>query len=105
MPGLLLTVPYTAVQFVALQQCREFAARHGLMTGKASRPAVAGCCSALSWSLPGSSTPFLVLLYARPQPAKHACRTNRWAWCHNAATKLPALGVVAAARVSRRICT
>lgn len=32
-PGLLLTVPYTAVQFVALQQCRSFAKRNGLMTG------------------------------------------------------------------------
>lgn len=32
-PGQLLTVPYTAVQFVALQQCRTFAKRHGLLTG------------------------------------------------------------------------
>ncbi|MEW5301922.1 MAG: hypothetical protein WDW36_004746 [Sanguina aurantia] len=29
-PGLLLTVPYTAVQFVALHQCKDLAARHGL---------------------------------------------------------------------------
>ncbi|KAF8064540.1 thiamine diphosphate carrier 2 [Scenedesmus sp. PABB004] len=28
-PGLLLTIPYTAVQFVALQQCKETAARLG----------------------------------------------------------------------------
>lgn len=33
-PGLLLTVPYTSVQFVALQQCRSFAARHGLLAGQ-----------------------------------------------------------------------
>ena len=33
MPGQLLTVPYTAVQFMALQQCRSFAKRHGLLTG------------------------------------------------------------------------
>ncbi len=32
-PGQLLTIPYTAVQFVALQQCRTFAKRHGLLTG------------------------------------------------------------------------
>lgn len=30
MPGLLLQVPYTAVQFVALQQFRDWAARSGL---------------------------------------------------------------------------
>ncbi|KAK9817908.1 hypothetical protein WJX72_004133 [[Myrmecia] bisecta] len=29
-PGLLLTVPYTAVQFVTLQQCKHFAHQHGL---------------------------------------------------------------------------
>jgi len=28
-PGLLLTIPYTAVQFVALQQCKQAAARLG----------------------------------------------------------------------------
>lgn len=28
-PGLLLTIPYTAVQFVALQQCKEAAAQLG----------------------------------------------------------------------------
>ena len=32
-PGQLLAVPYTAVQFVALQQCRSFAHRNGLLTG------------------------------------------------------------------------
>ena len=30
MPGLLLTVPYTAVQFLALQSVREFAETSGL---------------------------------------------------------------------------
>lgn len=29
-PGLLLTVPYTAVQFVALQQVKDFASKFGL---------------------------------------------------------------------------
>ena len=33
MPGQLLAVPYTAVQFVALQQCRSFAKRNGLLEG------------------------------------------------------------------------
>lgn len=28
-PGMLLTVPYTAVQFVALQQCKDTAAKMG----------------------------------------------------------------------------
>lgn len=32
-PGQLLTVPYTAVQFVALQQCRTFAKKHGILAG------------------------------------------------------------------------
>ena len=32
-PGQLLAVPYTAVQFVALQQCRNFAHRNGLLVG------------------------------------------------------------------------
>ena len=29
-PGLLLTIPYTAIQFLAVQQCREAASRMGL---------------------------------------------------------------------------
>ena len=33
-PGQLLAVPYTAVQFVALQQCRSFAQRNGLLQGE-----------------------------------------------------------------------
>ncbi len=33
-PGQLLAVPYTAVQFVALQQCRSFAHRNGLLQGE-----------------------------------------------------------------------
>ena len=33
-PGQLLAVPYTAVQFVALQQCRSFAHRNGLLAGE-----------------------------------------------------------------------
>lgn len=28
-PGMLLTIPYTAVQFVALQQCKDTAAKMG----------------------------------------------------------------------------
>lgn len=32
-PGLLLTVPYTAVQFVAAQQCKQLAKKYGL-TGR-----------------------------------------------------------------------
>ncbi len=44
MPGLLLTIPYTAVQFVTLQQCREFAVRRGLMTGTAWPCIQSGAC-------------------------------------------------------------
>ena len=33
-PGLLLTVPYPAVQFGALQQCKESAARMGISGGR-----------------------------------------------------------------------
>ena len=39
LPGQLLTVPYTAVQFVALQQFKAAAARRGLLQG-AQAPAL-----------------------------------------------------------------
>eukprot|EP00879_Flechtneria_rotunda_P030152 GHRR01032741.1.p1 GENE.GHRR01032741.1~~GHRR01032741.1.p1 ORF type:complete len:243 (-),score=27.63 GHRR01032741.1:225-953(-) len=71
-PGLLLTIPYTAVQFVALQQCKETAARLGwqgmeqtLCTvcthtpiQSAARLANINVLSAQDWpkQLPGSTT-------------------------------------------------
>lgn len=36
-PGILLTVPYTGVQFVMLQQCKQLAKRQGLTGPKESR--------------------------------------------------------------------
>jgi hypothetical protein len=45
LPGQLLTVPYTAVQFMALQQCRAAAARHGLLRGDGA-PALSFLCGA-----------------------------------------------------------
>jgi hypothetical protein len=45
LPGQLLTVPYTAVQFVALQHCRAAAARHGLLRGDGA-PALSFLCGA-----------------------------------------------------------
>ncbi len=39
-PGQLLTIPYTAVQFVALQQCRELAAQLGLTSNPSLSPLV-----------------------------------------------------------------
>ena len=36
-PGILLTVPYTGVQFVTLQQCKQWAHRRGLTSQKWKR--------------------------------------------------------------------
>lgn len=52
-PGLLLTVPYTAVQFVALHQCKEAAARYGL-TGP-DRPTSSSIVSFGSGALAGAA--------------------------------------------------
>jgi solute carrier family 25 (mitochondrial thiamine pyrophosphate transporter), member 19 len=50
-PGLLLTIPYTAVQFVALHQAKEAAAHWGL-TGEG--PLLLLCCSmvaSMAWTM------------------------------------------------------
>ncbi|KXZ44653.1 hypothetical protein GPECTOR_64g147 [Gonium pectorale] len=47
-PGLLLTVPYTAVQFVALQQVRQVAANHGLTANPGTAPLVSLASGALA---------------------------------------------------------
>jgi solute carrier family 25 thiamine pyrophosphate transporter 19 len=47
-PGLLLTIPYTAVQFVALQQCREFAAQLGFTSNPALSPMVSFASGAMA---------------------------------------------------------
>ncbi|EFJ40054.1 mitochondrial substrate carrier [Volvox carteri f. nagariensis] len=53
-PGLLLTVPYTAVQFVALQQVRQAAAAYGL-TGMYSNPGSSPLISLASGALAGAA--------------------------------------------------
>eukprot|EP00798_Chlamydomonas_sp_ICE-L_P008234 gene8234-1500_t len=50
-PGLLLTVPYTAVQFVAMQQCKDYASSIGI----SSQPNVAPLVSFVSGGLAGSA--------------------------------------------------
>ncbi|KAG2424069.1 hypothetical protein HYH02_015248 [Chlamydomonas schloesseri] len=47
-PGLLLTVPYTAVQFVALQQVRQAAAHYGLTANPGTAPLVSLASGALA---------------------------------------------------------
>ncbi|GLI60057.1 hypothetical protein VaNZ11_001909 [Volvox africanus] len=47
-PGLLLTVPYTAVQFVALQQVRQAAAAYGLTANPGSAPLISLASGALA---------------------------------------------------------
>ncbi|PNG99170.1 Mitochondrial thiamine pyrophosphate carrier, partial [Tetrabaena socialis] len=47
-PGLLLTVPYTAVQFVALQQIRQAAADYGLTANPGTGPLVSLASGALA---------------------------------------------------------
>jgi hypothetical protein len=58
-PGLLLTIPYTAVQFVALQQCRGFAERHGILTDSPLLSFVSGATAGAAATI--SSYPFDVL--------------------------------------------
>lgn len=44
-PGMLLTVPYTAVQFVALQQCKDTAAKMGWEGASECRACTPAVCS------------------------------------------------------------
>lgn len=54
LPGQLLTVPYTAVQFVALHQVKDFAQKHGLLQTAWGQPlsflsgAVAGAAATIA---------------------------------------------------------
>lgn len=47
-PGLLLTVPYTAVQFVALQQVRQLAVTHGLTANPSFSPVISFTSGAIA---------------------------------------------------------
>ena len=58
-PGLLLTIPYTAVQFVALQQCRTFAQQHGLLTDSPALSFLSGATAGAAATV--ASYPFDVL--------------------------------------------
>ncbi len=64
MPGLLLTVPYTAVQFVALHQCKEAAARLGLTGERVVQPYLE-CFLHLGFSFPS--------LHGQHHSLKDAC--------------------------------
>lgn len=92
MPGQLLTVPYTAVQFVALQQCRQLARQLGL----ADSPRWSSAVPFISGALAGAaatvaSYPFDLLrttLAAQGEPPVYATMTDAgvtriacsWGW-------------------------
>ena len=82
MPGQLLAVPYTAVQFVALQQCRSFAKRNGLLEGDRAwlLSFVSGAAAGAAATI--ASYPFDTLrtiLAAQGKPPVSTC----WRLAHN----------------------
>ncbi|KAL4421633.1 hypothetical protein ABPG75_010924 [Micractinium tetrahymenae] len=79
-PGQLLTVPYTAVQFVALQQCRQAARRFGLAEHPRWQQAVPFVSGALAGAAATvASYPFDLLrttLAAQGEPPVYATMTD-----------------------------
>ena len=79
-PGLLLTVPYTAVQFVALQQCRQLSQRHGLQEHprwQSAVPFISGAAAGAAATV--ASYPFDLLrttMAAQGEPPVYATMTD-----------------------------
>ena len=79
-PGQLLTVPYTAVQFVALQQCRALARQYGLADSprwQSAVPFVSGALAGAAATV--ASYPFDLLrttLAAQGEPPVYATMTD-----------------------------
>lgn len=79
-PGQLLTVPYTAVQFVALQQCRALARQYGLSDSprwQSAVPFVSGALAGAAATV--ASYPFDLLrttLAAQGEPPVYATMTD-----------------------------
>lgn len=80
MPGQLLTVPYTAVQFVALQQCRAMARQYGMADSprwQSAVPFVSGALAGAAATV--ASYPFDLLrttLAAQGEPPVYATMTD-----------------------------
>lgn len=79
-PGQLLTVPYTAVQFVALQQCKHLARQAGLQDSphwQSAVPFVSGAVAGAAATM--ASYPFDLLrttLAAQGEPPVYASMTE-----------------------------
>jgi solute carrier family 25 thiamine pyrophosphate transporter 19 len=84
-PGQLLTVPYTAVQFVALQQCRLFAQQLGLQDSprwQGTVPFVSGAVAGAAATM--ASYPFDLLrttLAAQGEPPVYLSMTDAGGGC------------------------
>ncbi|KAG2497711.1 hypothetical protein HYH03_004448 [Edaphochlamys debaryana] len=79
-PGLLLTVPYTAVQFVALQQVRQTAAAWGLTANPGLSPVVSLASGALAGAAATlASYPFDLLRTTLAAQGEPKVYPNMWA--------------------------
>jgi hypothetical protein len=83
-PGQLLTVPYTAVQFVTLQHCRQLARQYGLHESprwRSAVPFVSGAMAGAAATM--ASYPFDLLrttLAAQGEPPVYATMTDAGEW-------------------------
>ena len=97
MPGQLLTVPYTAVQFVTLQHCRQLARQYGLHESprwRSAVPFVSGAMAGAAATM--ASYPFDLLrttLAAQGEPPVYASMTDAGEW-----TRKPVFGSLLACR-------
>lgn len=77
-PGILLTVPYTGVQFVTLQQCNQLAQRRGFTSGNKKRASAFLCGAVAGAAATVASYPFDLLrttLAAQGEPKACLCQT------------------------------
>lgn len=104
-PGILLTVPYTGVQFVTLQQCKQLAQRRGLTHGHWKRTTSFLCGAAAGAAATVASYPFDLLrttLAAQGEPKVRLflpIQPSQGAWFPPASLNLE---VTASTGVSRR---
>ena len=92
MPGQLLAVPYTAVQFVALQQCRNFAHRNGLLVGDRAwllsflSGATAGAAATIA-SYPFDTLRTILAAQGNPPVSPHLSTVTEYAETHAGAAR------------------
>jgi len=91
-PGQLLAVPYTAVQFVALQQCRNFAHRNGLLVGDRAwllsflSGATAGAAATIA-SYPFDTLRTILAAQGNPPVSPHLSTVTEYAETHARAAR------------------